>query len=121
MFKELELTQGNVVAIEINGRITNEDYVKLDTLIKKAEREHNRTRLFIHVNDIGGIELQDMAQDLKKYFKSVKNIEKAAIVGNDPIDKIIAKIADPYVEDSDGEVKYFPVSGYDAAKIWVVS
>jgi hypothetical protein len=121
MFRELDFSKENVVAIEINGDIRLEDYDLLIGLMDRAKKIYNNTRLFVHINNIGGIALQDMTQDLKKYFKDVEYLEKVAVVGSHPIDKIVAKIADPYVEESGGKVKYFSANRIVEAKNWILN
>ena len=116
MFKILDFTKDNVIAFKASGKIEKTDYEMLDPLLEKTEKEHASIKLFILIGEIDGITPEALMKDIITYFKHVKNISKAAIVGEGKMEKSITKIADPFIK---GDLKYFPLEEMDVAREWI--
>ena len=116
MFKILDFTKDNIIAFKASGKIQKTDYEMLDPLLEKTEKEHPFIKLFIMIGDIEGITPEALMKDIITYFKHVKNVNKAAIVGEGKAEKTITKIADPFIK---GDLKYFPLEEMDVAREWI--
>lgn len=116
MFKVLEKTYENLIAIEIEGQIEKKDYEKVTPLIEKAVREYGKVNLYIQINSINGIEPSAFIEDVKTYFKHFKDVKKIAVVGENKWQKFWSELASPFVS---GKIKFFTHSEIAEAQIWV--
>ncbi len=116
MFKILDITKDNLIAFTVKGKVEKTDYDKLTPLLEKTEREFDTRKLYIEIEEIGGIEPAALWEDFKLYFLHVKNFEKVAIVGqSDAIEKV-TKLAKPFIS---GETKFFNEKEAVDAKRWI--
>ncbi len=118
MFKILDLTKGNLIAFKVEGKIVKADYDKLNALLEKNEREHDKQRLYIEIDtdDIEGIEPAALWEDFKTFFKQFRNLEKTAIVGKGSLVKNLSKMSKPFVS---GKLKYFDIIETIPAREWI--
>ena len=116
MFKILDKTLGNVIAIEVDGHIEKKDYDKVTPLMEKAIREFGKVRLYIQITQIEGIQPSAFIEDVKTYFKHFKDLEKIAVVGNSKWHKFWSDLAAPFIS---GELKYFTLDQITEAKTWI--
>ncbi len=116
MFKILDITKDNLIAFKVKGKIEKADYDKLTPLLEKTEREFDTRKLYVEIEEIGGIEPAALWEDFKLYFLHVKNFEKVAIVGQgDAIEKV-TKLTQPFVS---GEIRFFEEKEASDAKGWI--
>jgi len=115
MFKILDQTRNELVALKIEGQIKREDYDKLDALLRKTEKENAHVDMYIEINDIEGITAEAMWADIKTYFKNAKDYRKVAVIGNDGFSEKAAKTANPFVK---AEIKYFSGDQKSTAMEW---
>ena len=115
MFKILDKTYGNLIAVEIDGHIEKKDYDKVTPLIDKSVREFGKVRLYILITKIEGIEPQAFVEDVKTYFKHFRDFEKIAVVGNSKWQKFWLELAAPFVS---GKLKYFTHEQMIDAQTW---
>lgn len=118
MFKILDKTLGNLIAIEVDGHINKSDYDKVTPLIEKAVREYGKVKVYIQIVKIEGIEPSAFMEDIRTYFKHFNNVEKLAVVGNNKWQKFWTGLAGPFIS---GEVKFFEQSETAEAQTWVES
>ncbi|MFW5821091.1 MAG: STAS/SEC14 domain-containing protein, partial [Bacteroidota bacterium] len=57
-----------------------------------------------------------LLKDIVTYFKHVKSVSKAAIIGEGKAEKYITKVADPFIK---GDLKYFSLTDIDIARDWI--
>jgi len=116
MFKILDFTQNNVIAFEVSGKIEKEDYDKLTPILEKTEREYDKINLFIELNELKGMTLKALLEDIKTYFKNIRKIRKAAIVGKNGIEKGLTEATNFVVH---AEIRYFSRKEYESARKWI--
>lgn len=116
MFKILDKTLGNLVAIEIDGHINKADYDKVTPLLEKAVREYGKVKIYIHIVKIEGIEPGAFMKDVRTYLKHFNHVEKIAVVGNNKWQKFWAGLASPFVS---GEIKFFTHDEAAEAQTWI--
>jgi hypothetical protein len=116
MFKILDRTLGNLIAIEVDGHIQKKDYDKITPLIEKSVKEYGKIRLYIQITKIEGVEPKAFIEDVKTYFKHFKHMEKIAVVGENKWQKFWSDLAAPFVS---GELKYFSHEQIAAAQTWI--
>lgn len=78
----LPRSQGNVVGIELSGKVTRDDYI--NTLIPVFNRviaEHGKARALIDfADDFSGYEVKALWEDARYGFKHMKQFEKCAVI-----------------------------------------
>ncbi len=116
MFKILEETRNELIALKIEGQIKREDYDKLDVLLRKTEKENEHVDMYIEIDDIEGITPEAVWADIKTYFKNAKDFRKVAVIGKDGFSEKAAKTANPFVK---AEIKYFSEDQKNTAMEWV--
>ncbi len=116
MFRVLDFTKDNVIAILVEGKITKSDYEKINPLIDKTVRDYGKVRFFIQMNDVDAMEPAAFAKDVKIYLNNFNKIEKVAVTGDSNWQKMIAGITSPFIS---GKVKHFPKSQIVEAQKWI--
>lgn len=117
MFRVLDLTNKDLIAIQIDGKISKSDYDKITPLIEKTVKEYGKIKLYIQIDNIEGIELKAFAEDVKTYFKHFSDINKIAVVGENDWQKFWSKLASPFVS---GEIKFFRHEEVVEARKWIL-
>ncbi len=117
MFKILNLTKNNLIAFQVKGKVTREDYDKLTPLLEKTSREYDTRKLYVEIDNIKGIEPAALWEDLKAYFQHYKDYDKIAIVGDGKVIEMLSKAAKPFVS---GEVRFFRDPDLLTAREWVM-
>ena len=117
MFRVLDLTNKDLIAIQIDGKINKSDYEKITPLIDKTVKEYGKIKLYIQIDNIEGIEPKAFAQDVKLYFKHFNHMNKIAVVGETNWQKLWANLASPFVS---GKIKFFPHGEVVAARKWIL-
>ncbi len=116
MFKILDNTKEKIIAFKVFGKVIKTDYDVLNPLLEKTEKEYEAVRLFIEIGDIEGITAEALIKDIATYFKHAKHIEKVAVIGQGKMEKVWAKIADPFIR---ADVNYFLPEEKDIAVEWI--
>lgn len=117
MFKVLDLTKNDLVALQVDGKLKKEDYDKVTPVIEKTVREYGKIRLYIQLDNVDGIEPKAFREDVKTYLKHFKHMKKIAVVGKNRWEKMWSNLASPFVS---GEVKYFSLEEKNEAKVWIM-
>jgi hypothetical protein len=118
MFTILDFTKHNLIAFKVKGKIEEADYDKLNALLEKNAKEYDTQKVYIEIDpeDIEGIEPKALWEDIKTYFKHIKNLDKLAIVGSSSVVEKTTKVSKPFVS---GEVKFFSDNEANIAREWV--
>lgn len=116
MFKILDLTKNDLIAISINGKLDKSDYDKITPLIEKTVKEYGKFKLYLQIDNIEGISPKAFQEDVKTYFKHFSDTRKIAVVGENDWQKLWARLASPFVS---GEVKFFPHGKTVEARDWI--
>ncbi len=117
MFKILDFTKENLTALQVEGKVTKDDYEKLSALFEKNEREYDKQKLYFEIDKIEGITAKALWEDLKIYLTHVKNFEKVAIIGDSDMVKTLTKLSSPFIS---GDVKFFNIREASKAKDWIM-
>ena len=117
MFKILDLTNKDLIAISINGKVEKGDYDKIIPLMDKTKKDFGKIRLYIQIDEIDGIEPKAFREDIRAYLKHFNDLRKTAIVGQRDWQKLWADLASPFIS---GEVKFFPQGAIVEAREWIM-
>ena len=116
MFKVLDLTKNDLVAIQVDGKLKKTDYDKITPLIEKTVRDFGKIRLYIQLDNVDGIEPKAFREDVKTYLKHFKHMKKIAVVGKNRWEKMWSNLAGPFIS---GEVKYYEFPEIEKAREWI--
>ncbi len=116
MFEILDITRNNVIAFKVKGKVEKKDYDKLTPLLEKTEREFDKRRLYVEIEDIEGIEPAALWEDFKVYFLHIKNFDKIAIIGRRGVIEKLTNLTGPFVS---GEIKFFETGEAVNAREWI--
>lgn len=116
MFRILEITGKDLIAIEVDGKLKKADYDKITPLIDKAVNDFGKIKLYIQLDNIDGIEPKAFQEDVKTYLKHFNHMKKVAVVGKHRWEKLWSNLAAPFVS---GEVKYFDSVEIASALEWI--
>ncbi len=116
MFKILNITKDNLIAIKIDGKIVKSDYEKITPLIEKTVEDYGKMRLYLLIDNIEGIEPAAFTEDVKTYIKYFNSFEKIAVVGENAWQRMWSELASPFVS---GTVKYFKFPEMERARHWI--
>ena len=116
MFHILSFTKENIVALKATGKISGEDYKKIQPLLEKTVKDHGSIDLYIEIENIEGVKPAALWEDFKAYFNYVNKINKIAVVGEDNWTKALTATIKPLVK---GEVKFYTADDSLEAKKWI--
>jgi hypothetical protein len=117
MFKLLNLTKDNLIAIKIDGKVRKEDYQMITPLINGRVKDYGKIRMYIEIESIEGIEPAALKEDLKTYLRHFNHMEKIAVVGKSKWQKLWSKLASPFVS---GEMNYYSKEEITDAVRWIL-
>lgn len=116
MFEMLDMTKDNLLAFKVKGEIRKEDYDKINDILEKTGKEHEKLKLFIDMESIEGIKPAALWEDFKTYFRHIGKIRRIAVVGESGITKTLTQMANPFIR---GKVKFFPREETVPAREWI--
>ena len=116
MFKIIDFTKRELIAIDVEGKLTKADYDKITPLIDKAVKDFGKVKLYIQLNNLDGIAPGAFWEDVKTYLKHFNHMKKIAVIGKNYWEKLWSGVAEPFVK---GEIKYFDFSDSVKAREWI--
>ena len=115
MIKLSDKTHGNLIVLEISGKINQGDYQFLNPILDKAVEDHGKLNMLMKIKDMEGFTPKAMWEDLKE-VRHLADFNKIAIVGDNDWKKTFTKITNPLTP---GEVKYFDFEEENLALQWL--
>ncbi|MCB0806038.1 MAG: STAS/SEC14 domain-containing protein [Bacteroidales bacterium] len=116
MFQILSFTKEDIVALRVSGKVSAEDYKKVQPLLQKTVKDFGEIDLYIEMDHVEGIKPAAMWEDFKTYFSYVNRIRAVAVVGEDNWSKTLSGLIKPFIK---GPVKYFTADDSLKAKKWI--
>lgn len=118
MFKILDISNENVIALKVTGQVKAEDYDKITPLLDQAIQEHGSIRCLADVSSLKGVKPEAFWKDFWFSIKHAQKFEKVAVVGAGPIIAGLSKLSAPFTR---AEVKTFDEQEIMAATVWINS
>ena len=109
-------SEGNLVTVEVSGKLTQEDYEELVPSWRAVIARHGKMRLLFVMHDFHGWEPHAAWDDLRFDLKHAEQVERIAMVGEKKWQDWMTKIASWFVE---ADVRYFDSSRRAEAEQWV--
>jgi hypothetical protein len=116
MYKILDLTDSNLIALQVEGKIVKTDYELLNTLLRNVRENYDTIRLYLEINNIEGIEPSAVWEDIKTYFRHFRDIDRVAVISSDSTVKTLTNLGKTFVS---GETRFFNDSDFMRAREWI--
>jgi len=116
MLEKLRESSGSVVGYKVVGKVTVEDYQKLEPEVKAVVEQNEDVCLLLDLQEFAGEEVKAWLPDLKFGHHFHDKISKMAIIGDKAWEKWLTALADPfYAKDA----KFFHPEETDKAWTWL--
>jgi len=120
MFKILEGSEGDVLAVELVGGYTKEDVEELKKICdNKIAEGHEKLNFLFKIDrlDFGKTELGALYKDSKYALSHMKNLRHIAVVGHSKLEKILVEMDNKLLGSQEKKrvERYFDVSDIDNA------
>lgn len=116
MIEFLPVSEGNVIAVRMSGKLTVEEYQEFLPRLETQIKRYGKISVLVELDDFIGWELAAAKEDFMFAMKHDEDIEKFAFVGNKLWQRWIALMAQPFVSS---EVRYFIHDDMHEAWDWV--
>ena|SRR5713101_7361315 len=113
---KISSSDGELLAVEVSGKLTQQDYDQLIPSWKAVIARHGKMRLLFVMRDFRGWELQAAWDDFRFALAHDAQVERVAMVGEKKWQEWMTKIASWFVGT---DVRYFDVSQRAEAEQWV--
>lgn len=116
MFKILDISKENVIALKVTGKVKAEDYDRIIPLLDQKIQEYGHIRCLADVSSLEGVNPDAFWKDFWFSIKHANKFEKVAVVGAGPLIEGLSKLSSPF---SKAKVKTFDEKEIMAATDWV--
>ena len=108
--------QADFLHVYIDGKLTREDYTKLEARLQQKLKYHEKTRLLFELQTFDGWSPGALWDEIKFDVKHFNDIDRVAIVGGTNWEKQMARLYKPFTR---AEVRYFPLEDSLMAQKWL--
>jgi hypothetical protein len=107
---------GKVLAVDLSGKLTKEDYQKFVPEIERLIRQHGKLRMLVELTGFHGWEMGALWEDIKFDVKHFRDLERIAFVGDRAWEKGMATFCKPFTTAT---IRYFDSADREQALKWV--
>lgn len=118
MIKMTASQAGNLLTIEVSGKLTKSDYERFAPEVEELIRNRGKLRVLVVMRDFHGWEAGALWEDIKFDIKHFSDIERLALVGDKKWEQGMAAFCKPFTT---AKVRYFPTDALDNARTWVTT
>jgi hypothetical protein len=111
-----EIIHGNILEVDLHGRLAREDYEDLEPSIERMIQRQGKINVLVTMHDFDGWSPGALWEDLKWEAKHFSDIEKLAIVGEEDWHKWMTRFCDAF---TNAEVRYFTLDQLGEAHVWL--
>jgi hypothetical protein len=116
MLENLNESSGSVVGYRVVGKVTADDYQKLNPEVQALVDQYDDVCLLLDLQEFSGEEVKAWLPDMKFGHRFHDKIERMAVVGDKRWEKWLTALADPfYAKDA----KLFHSDEADKAWAWL--
>lgn len=117
MIKILDETKGELIAIEIKGKITKQDFNVFNPVLEKTIKNFDNPKIYMEIHEIDIPTFQAMWEDVKN-IPTYNKLERLAVIGTKDWHETMAKLFGKLISP---EVKYFDYDHKNDARQWLKS
>ncbi len=116
MFEIHEVPGTNILEFVIDGAVTGPEFDDAIARFEAAIATHGKIRVLEHVRSLGGIPPSRWWEDVKFGFQHVRDIERAAVVGDPKWIEVFANLVNPFFS---ADIRYFHSVDIEKARAWL--
>ncbi|MEM9193549.1 MAG: STAS/SEC14 domain-containing protein [Myxococcota bacterium] len=117
MLTILDIGAPNVIGLEIDGKIEIDDINRVKTVVEEQLQNHDKLRIYVELNEIGGISLEALWEDLKLAFGNWSRWSHKAVVSDKEWLTGFTEVADKLFPSI--HVKHFTWDQKEEARAWI--
>jgi hypothetical protein len=106
----------NVLQVDVDGKLTKEDYQRLVPGVEDLIQRHGKIRMIVKMRDFHGWEIGAIWEDIKFDAKHFSDIERIALIGDKQWEKAMATFCKPFTL---AKIRYFDMEQVDQAVNWI--
>lgn len=114
----LNETEGDVLAVRVNGKLTERDFDRYRMLLREKMEMYGKVRLYFEMVDFSGWQPGSFLENALFDLVHGRKFKKVAMVGEKDWQRWAAGLADLV---KSGSVRYFPLSEKEFAMAWIFS
>jgi hypothetical protein len=111
----LDKTEGNIIGLEISGKVSGNDMEKGRPIIENTIKEYGNVRILLRLKNFYYSNPLSFIQDMKFISDNKSKIEKMAIVADNKIIEVFSSISSLFINNQ----KVFSAEKEDEAWEWV--
>jgi hypothetical protein len=111
-----ENESGKVLEVQVQGRLSHEDYLGFVPKFDAAVRRHGRVRLLFDMVDFHGWQPSALWDEFKLDVKYFTAVERFALVGDQAWEKALSVLSRPFTT---AQIRYFDRGAIEAARTWL--
>lgn len=92
MIETLDFPDSNIVGLHLSEELTEDDYETFASHLRGELEAHTTTRALFEIEDVEGWEPEDKWENLTFDIRHVQDLDKVAVIGDDPWDPLLDKI-----------------------------
>ena len=92
MIEFLDLPDTNIVGVHLSDTLTEDDYEAFASTLRHELEAHMTLRVLFEIEDVEDWEAEEKWEDLAFDMRQVEDVDKVAIVGDDPWEPLVDKI-----------------------------
>jgi hypothetical protein len=116
MVLQIQKAEGQVLEIDVSGKLKQADYANFVTEAEQRLRQYGKIRLLVEMHDFHGWSAGALWEDVKFDVKHFNDIERIAVVGETTWHEWMTKLFGPFTA---AEVLYFEPHQADQARAWI--
>jgi hypothetical protein len=116
MIEQLPGPANNIIRVRVSGKLQDEDFTELISLVDAAVPNQGKIRLLIEFHDFHGWDRHALWDDLKFHATHSSGIERIAYVGDQAWEKWMVSMAKAFPGPI---IRYFDASEMDAVRVWL--
>jgi len=119
VIKELEKSEGSILAFKISAKVTLEEERQWIQKFDNALKKHDKISALIILGEEASWGLKAGVEDIKWIMTHLDKLHRLALVTDSTVWKWLIKIDSPFAKMAGIGEKYFPLSELDDAWDWV--
>ena len=108
-------THGDLLALEVTGKLTEADYQTINPVIDKTVDRHGKIKLYVEIKDLDGFTPKAAWEDVKE-INHLNQCEKMAIAGQADWQATVTELTNLVTP---ADVRYFDIKDRQSALRWV--
>ena len=116
MYRVLDESSGNTIGMQVDGKLTKDDYGVLIPYIENLITESGPLNLLCDMTNFSGIEIEAFWEDFKFSIRHLRDFKRMAVVGDQRWLEWWTKFLNPLIKT---EAKYFSPEQMSEAWNWL--